>query len=90
MKLADGSFDLRNELEDWGFSRQARRLGVQLWATRKVRLTHVGIAHFPNCQDWGTQAYGLECQAACQAAGREMPPLVTSAPQASEVPSRPR
>ena len=56
---SDGSFDLRNEPEDSGFSRQAGRLGVQLWATRKVRLTHVGIAHFPNCQDWGTQAYGL-------------------------------
>ena len=75
--------------EDWGFSRQARRLGVPLWATRKVRLTHVGIAHFPNFQDWGSQAYDVECQAACQAAGREMPPLVTSARQTNEGLSRP-
>ena len=55
-KNPDGSYTVLCASEDWDFSRQARRLGVQLWATRKVRLCHVGQGYFPNFQEWGTEA----------------------------------
>jgi hypothetical protein len=52
-KNPDGSYTVLCSSEDWDFSRQARRLGVQLWATRRVRLCHVGQGYFPNFQEWG-------------------------------------
>jgi hypothetical protein len=54
-KNADGSYSVVCEPEDWGFSRQARRLGVQLWATRKERLIHMGPGYYNNFQEWGTE-----------------------------------
>jgi GT2 family glycosyltransferase len=54
-KAADGSYSVEFLGEDWDFSRQARRLGIPLWATRKVRLMHVGQGYFPNFQEWGTE-----------------------------------
>jgi hypothetical protein len=47
-KDATGTYMVNCEGEDWGFSRQARRLGIPLWATRKVRLVHIGRGYFPN------------------------------------------
>jgi len=59
-KAADGSYSVLAESEDWQFSRLARRLGVQLWATRKVKLTHWGAHGFSNFRAWGTEAQDLE------------------------------
>jgi hypothetical protein len=58
-KTADGSFTALCEGEDWDFSCQARRLGVQVWATRKVKLTHWGASGFSNFRAWGTEAHDL-------------------------------
>src|ERR1700730_152109 len=62
-KNPDGSYTVLTESEDWGFSRQARRLGVQLWATRKVKLAHRGVGQgdiWTNFQAWGTEAHDPE------------------------------
>jgi hypothetical protein len=76
IKAADGSYTTLAESEDWNFSRQVRRLGVRLWATRKVRLTHVGEVPFKNFTVWGTEPHDLEAEAK----GCDMSPLVTSGP----------
>lgn len=39
--------------EDWNFSRDARKLGAKLFATREVKLTHRGQQDFPNSVAWG-------------------------------------
>jgi hypothetical protein len=39
--------------EDWNFSRQARKLGASLWATREISVRHMGGGEFPNDQPWG-------------------------------------
>lgn len=39
--------------EDWQFSRQARELGAKLFATRAVKLEHMGSANYPNHVAWG-------------------------------------
>jgi GT2 family glycosyltransferase len=53
-KHADGTFTARCEPEDWDFSLQARRLGIPLWATRKIKLHHMGTFAYPNFGEWGT------------------------------------
>jgi hypothetical protein len=58
------------EPEDWGFSRQARLLGIALWATRKVRLYHMGPAAASNWEAWGTESHDSEVL------GRLGPPAV--------------
>jgi hypothetical protein len=83
-KGADGAYGVRCEPEDWGFSRQARRLGVKLWTTRKVRLAHMGPGYYLNFQAWGAQGQDLTALAAGCAVG----PVVTSGPPSSEAVSR--
>lgn len=39
--------------EDWDFSRQVQAAGGKVYATRKVRLAHLGGAHYRNDQPWG-------------------------------------
>lgn len=40
--------------EDWNFSRMARRAGCErIYATRAMRLEHVGQQRFPNYSTWG-------------------------------------
>jgi hypothetical protein len=39
--------------EDWNFSRDAKKLGAVLYATREVKLTHRGQQDFPNSCAWG-------------------------------------
>jgi hypothetical protein len=39
--------------EDWDFSRQARALGVQLWATKRIKIAHKGHFNYPNFGKWG-------------------------------------
>lgn len=39
--------------EDWNWSRDARKLGATLYATREVKLTHRGQQDFPNSCAWG-------------------------------------
>lgn len=40
--------------EDWNFSRDARKLGAKMCATREVSITHMGPMQYPNSQPWGT------------------------------------
>lgn len=40
--------------EDWNFSRDAKKLGAKLWATREVLANHMGITGFPNWKPWGS------------------------------------
>lgn len=53
-KHEDGSYTVHVLGEDYGFSLQARRLGIPLWATRAVPLSHAGLSWFPNSHAWGT------------------------------------
>jgi predicted O-methyltransferase YrrM len=39
--------------EDWNFSKDARKLGAKIWATREVTLTHHGQQSFPTAFPWG-------------------------------------
>lgn len=40
--------------EDWNFSRDAKKLGAKLYATREVCVTHMGDTGYVNYQPWGT------------------------------------
>lgn len=42
--------------EDWNFSRACREIGIPLFATRKVKLVHMGGFSYPNFTEWGTNA----------------------------------
>jgi predicted O-methyltransferase YrrM len=41
--------------EDWNFSRDARKLGASMYATREIKLRHVGPASYTNTEPWGTK-----------------------------------
>lgn len=41
--------------EDWNFSRRAKALGAVLYATRAVKVYHVGRMLYPNDHPWGTE-----------------------------------
>jgi hypothetical protein len=56
-KHADGSFAVHVLGEDYGFSLQARRLGIPLWATRAVPLSHAGLSWYPNFTAWGALSH---------------------------------
>jgi GT2 family glycosyltransferase len=43
-----GQWEVRAEPEDYHFSRQCHRLGVRVFATRKVRAVHTGTHQYPN------------------------------------------
>jgi hypothetical protein len=43
----------RVQPEDWDFSRQLRRAGLKLGATRAVQLNHWGATRYPNFEKWG-------------------------------------
>lgn len=53
IKTDAGKFEPRAIPEDWNFSRWAHNEGLRIAATRKVRLTHIGQAPFPNYGVWG-------------------------------------
>lgn len=40
--------------EDWYYSRAARALGARIFATREVKVKHIGRAAYPNTSAWGT------------------------------------
>jgi hypothetical protein len=46
--------------EDWCFSRQARALGAKLFATREVKVKHLGRAAYTNHQPWGSAGQPLK------------------------------
>ncbi len=73
-RMESGAFGAMSFPEDWHFSRQARKLGARLFATREVRLTHWGEAPFENAEPWGTCETDPKCtfpllgvEAACPA-----------------------
>lgn len=43
------------EPEDWHFSRQARRLGLRIGATRRIAVRHYGEAAFDSDNVWGQE-----------------------------------
>jgi len=53
LKLPDGRFLARTNPEDWDFSRQVRRFGGKIFATRKTPLYHER-PEFHNESAWGT------------------------------------
>lgn len=55
-RMPDGTFEPRVVSEDWNFSRFAHREDLKVMATTKVKLTHVGVAPFPNYGEWGQAA----------------------------------
>lgn len=48
-----GRWEADVEPEDWSFSRQCHALGVQVWATRAVAVTHLGESGFDSDAVWG-------------------------------------
>ncbi len=50
----DGKWRAQVRSEDWEFSRELRRRGVRLAATRAVSLLHEGESVYPNDRAWGT------------------------------------
>ncbi|MCG3177024.1 MAG: hypothetical protein MOGMAGMI_01988 [Candidatus Omnitrophica bacterium] len=54
-RLKNGDLQARVHSEDWYFSRQVRALGGSIYATRAVRLLHVGRHEYSNAFVWGTE-----------------------------------
>jgi hypothetical protein len=50
----NGKWVCEVESEDWNFSRQLRALGIAPWVTRRVGVTHMGIAGWRNDLRWGS------------------------------------
>lgn len=50
----DGKFMPVEISEDWYFSREARKLGAVLMATRAVEVKHMGRAAYVNSMPWGS------------------------------------
>jgi GT2 family glycosyltransferase len=46
-------FVVRQVSEDWAFSRDAVKHGASLWATREVKVKHIGRAAYTNEKEWG-------------------------------------
>lgn len=55
LKTQEGDLLAAVQPEDWQFSRDARALGVKLWATRKVKIVHRGLFSYPNFTPWGEE-----------------------------------
>lgn len=53
IKDAKGDFVAHGMPEDWLFSRDAKKLGAKLFATREVKVSHVGTAVYNNGYAWG-------------------------------------
>lgn len=56
------TYETRVEPEDWNFSRrvQATDPNAKIYATRKVRLEHMGSTGYPNDNAWGTWEHDEE------------------------------
>lgn len=52
-KNEKGEFVARTVSEDWLFSADAASMGAKLYATRKVKLEHIGTMHFGTHGPWG-------------------------------------
>jgi hypothetical protein len=52
----EGKFRAVGFPEDWNFSRQVKKLGGTLWATREIQVEHLGGGRFQNSSPWGTLA----------------------------------
>lgn len=53
-KNADGRYVENGCPEDWLFSRDARKFGASIWATREIHVIHFGGGQFGNMSAWGT------------------------------------
>lgn len=54
IRQVDGKFEALSMSEDWVWSRHARDLGAEIWATREIDLVHSGHMDFPNNAPWGS------------------------------------
>lgn len=52
-----GQYQAFTEPEDWFFSRECRKIGLEIGSTRAVRVAHDGDASYRNDQPWGTQRW---------------------------------
>ena len=50
-----GEFMAAGFPEDWGFSREANKLGLRLFATREIQATHMGGGRWSNAGIWGSK-----------------------------------
>lgn len=55
VRWPDGGRRVMVRSEDWEFSRQARRQGLKVMATRAVPLRHAGHYKFPSTPAWGAE-----------------------------------
>ena len=53
VKDENGVFHAVVAPEDWNFSRDARNLGVESYATKAVTIRHMGLAAYSNANVWG-------------------------------------
>ena len=56
VKDASGTYTDVGVPEDWNFSRKARARGASIYATREVKVEHVGNGRWSNAFAWGTQS----------------------------------
>jgi hypothetical protein len=49
----EGKYEARSLPEDWQFSRDARALGAQVFATREIRVEHFGSLNYSSGHAWG-------------------------------------
>lgn len=54
-KDSEGNFYSVGMSEDWLFSKDARLLGAKLYATREVKVAHIGTTAFNNGRAWGVE-----------------------------------
>jgi hypothetical protein len=71
VRNAKGRWQAEVKPEDWDFSRQCRRLGLKLAATRKVRVLHHGDYVWDNQQVWGWETDRANGRPQPQAAGAQ-------------------
>lgn len=58
----DGKFMPVEISEDWYFSREAKKRGAVLMATRAVQVNHMGRAAYTNAKIWGTMEHDVPDQ----------------------------
>lgn len=54
LKTPEGEYRPAQITEDYYFSREAKKLGAVLYATREIAAGHIGKSVYPNTHPWGT------------------------------------
>lgn len=56
--IKDGSFKAYGAPEDWLWSLDARGLGAKIYATRAIKVKHIGASYFSNSEIFGVDSEG--------------------------------